>query len=235
MILLFAVAVVIVGSYIQSSIGFGLAVIAAPILFFIDPAYVPAPVTVCALTLSVANTWSHRDSVSFKGLKYAILGRIPGSAAGALLILWLDPDLLGLWLGATVLLAVAISIRSVAITPTTGHMMIAGFFSGFMGTSSSIGGPPMALIMQHQDAQFIRGNLAAFFVVSTLMTLAMLVPVGFFGTEQLLLSLPLLPGTLLGYWLARKTWHLISPRTLRYTTLALCSFCGLFAVISYWV
>ena len=30
-------AVIFVGSYVQSSIGFGLAVIAAPVLFFIDP------------------------------------------------------------------------------------------------------------------------------------------------------------------------------------------------------
>jgi uncharacterized membrane protein YfcA len=235
MTLFFAVAVVVAGSYIQSSIGFGLAVIAAPILFFIDPAYVPAPVTLCAFTLSLANAWSHRESVSFKGVKYAILGRIPGSAAGALLLLWIDQDLLGLWLGITVLMAVALSIKTFALTPTKGHMLTAGFFSGFMGTSSSIGGPPMALVMQHQDARFVRANLAAFFIVSSLMTLMMLIPVGYFGTEQLTRALPLLPGTLLGYWLARKTWHLVSPKILRYSTLVLCSFCGLFAMVSFWV
>ena len=47
--------VIFVGSYVQSSIGFGLAIIAAPLLYFIDPLYVPAPITICALTLSVAN------------------------------------------------------------------------------------------------------------------------------------------------------------------------------------
>ena len=233
--LFYAVTVVVAGSYIQSSIGFGLAIIAAPLLFLVNPAYVPAPITVCAFTLSIANVWSHKESVSLDGLKFAILGRIPGTVAGGLLILWIDQQLLGLWLGVTVLLAVALSVKSVTLTPTNGHMLAAGFFSGFMGTSSSIGGPPMALVMQHQNAQFIRANLSAFFIVSSIMTLAMLAPIGYFGSSQILLSLPLLPGTLLGYWLARKTWHLISPRLLRYSSLVLCSVCGMLATLSYWL
>ena len=57
--LLTAVMVIFVGSYVQSSIGFGLAIIAAPLLYFIDPLYVPAPITICALTLSVALSLIH--------------------------------------------------------------------------------------------------------------------------------------------------------------------------------
>jgi uncharacterized membrane protein YfcA len=233
--LLLAISVITLGSYIQSSIGFGLAIIAAPVLFFLNPAYVPAPITVSAFTLSLLNAWGHRESVSLRGLKYAVIGRVPGSLAGALLIVWIDQEMLGLWLGVTVLLAVAVSLKSVSLTPTTGHMLTAGFMSGFMGTSSSIGGPPMALLLQHQDAKFIRANLSAFFVVSCLMTLAMLAPVGYFGSREIQLALPLLPGTLFGYWLARHTWHLISPRLLRLSSLVLCSVAGVVAVVSYWL
>jgi uncharacterized membrane protein YfcA len=232
--LLLAISIITLGSYIQSSIGFGLAIIAAPVLFFLDPAYVPAPITVSAFALSLVNAWGHRESVSLRGLKYAVIGRVPGSVAGALLIVWIDQDLLGLWLGVTVLLAVAISLKSVALTPTPGRMLTAGFMSGFMGTSSSIGGPPMALLMQHQEARYVRANLSAFFVVSCLMSLAMLAPVGYFGAREVFLALPLLPGTLFGYWLARHTWHLISPRLLRVSSLLLCSTAGIVAVISYW-
>jgi uncharacterized membrane protein YfcA len=114
-------------------------------------------------------------------------------------------------------------------------MLTAGFFSGFMGTSSSIGGPPMALLFLHQDARFVRANLSAFFIVSCLMTLAMLAPVGYFGMREIKLALPLLPGTLLGFWLARHTWHLISPRFLRLSSLAMCSICGVLAVASFWL
>lgn len=230
-----AFSAVLLGSYIQSSIGFGLAIIAAPLLFLLDPDYVPAPVTVCAFTLSLANAWSHRREISFAGLQYAILGRIPGSIAGAGLLLWIDKQLLALWLGVSVLVAVLLSLRNLALAPTRNTLLTAGFLSGFMGTSSSIGGPPMALVMQHQEARYIRGNLSAFFVVSCLMSLGMLIPVGYFGLLQLRLSLPLLPATLLGYWLARQTWHRFSTRVLRRFSLLLCSVAGITAIVSYWL
>ena len=63
-----AIVVIFVGSYVQSSIGFGLAIIAAPVLFFIDPLYVPAPITISALTLSIAITYKHWNAISFQNL-----------------------------------------------------------------------------------------------------------------------------------------------------------------------
>ncbi|MXX07577.1 MAG: sulfite exporter TauE/SafE family protein [Gammaproteobacteria bacterium] len=229
------VLIVVAGSFVQTAIGFGLAVIAAPLLFFIDPAYVPAPITVAALTLSLANAWRFRHSISLAGLKFAILGRVPGTVAGGLLIFWIDQRTLGLWLGISVLVAVWLSFGKVAFRPTRGAMFSAGFLSGFMGTSSSIGGPPMALVLQHQTADFIRANMAAFFVVSCIMSLAMLSFVGRFGEQHILLSLPFMPASLLGYWLAMRSVHLITSRMLRLGSLSLCAVAGLAAVISYWM
>lgn len=229
-----ALAIVFVGSYIQSSIGFGLAIIAAPALYFIDPLYVPAPITVAALVLSLPNTLRHRHAVSFQGLKFAIVGRVPGTAAGGLLLVWMDQRVLALWLGVSVLAAVLLSMAKVALRPTSGAMFSAGFLSGFMGTSSSIGGPPMVLVMQHQDSDFIRANLAAFFIASCLMSLLMLFWVGRFGWQHVLMSLPMVPATLAGYWAAMRTLHLVSPRVLRRASLLLCSTAGAGAVLSYW-
>ena len=230
-----AALVIVVGSFVQSSIGFGLAVIAAPILFFIDPLYVPAPITVSAFTLSLVNAYKHRHSISFKGLQYAIMGRVPGTIVGGMLLVWIDHEQLALWLGISVLFAVALSLKNIAIRPTNGAMFSAGLLSGFMGTSSSIGGPPMALVMQHQEGNFIRANLSAFFIVSCLMSLAMLSAMGQFGMEQVMISLPLMPATLVGYWIAMKTLHKISHQTLRLSSLCMCAIAGSAAVISYWV
>lgn len=230
-----AIAVIVVGSFVQTSIGFGLAVIAAPILFFIDPLYVPAPITVCAFTLSLVNAYKHRQSISLKGLQFAVLGRVPGTIAGGMLLWWIDQAQLALLLGLSVLLAVGLSLKNIILKPTNGAMFSAGFLSGFMGTSSSIGGPPMALVLQHQESHFIRANLAAFFIVSCLMSLAMLSAVGQFGKAQLVASLPLMPATLVGYWLAMKTLHKISHQTLRTSSLSLCAIAGCAAIVSYWI
>ncbi|HAJ75250.1 MAG: sulfite exporter TauE/SafE family protein [Gammaproteobacteria bacterium] len=230
-----AVLVIFIGSYVQSSIGFGLAIIAAPVLFFIDPLFVPAPITLCALTLSLANAVKHWHSISFEGLKFAILGRIPGTVAGGLLLFWIDQQQLALWLGISVISAVLLSLANVVLKPTPGALLSAGFLSGFMGTSSSIGGPPMALVLQHQENDFIRANLAAFFVVSCLMSLMMLSTIDRFGVEEVLLALPLLPATLVGYWAAMRTLHLISHQNLRRGSLFLCALAGAAAIVSYWV
>ena len=229
-----AVAVIFVGSYVQSSIGFGLAIIAAPVLFFIDPLYVPAPITISAFTLSLANAAKHWHSISFEGLKFAIIGRIPGTVAGGLLLFWIGQEQLALWLGISVIAAVLLSLSNVVLKPTPGALFSAGFLSGFMGTSTSIGGPPMALLYQHEENDFIRANMAAFFCVSCLMSLIMLATVGQFGMEHVLISLPLMPATLLGYWVAMKTLQSISHQNLRHFSLLICAIAGSVAVASYW-
>lgn len=229
------VFVIFVGSFVQSSIGFGLAIIAAPILFLIDPLYVPAPITISALTLSVANSYSHWRSISFRGLKFSILGRIPGTVSGGFLLLWIDQQALALWLGLSVLVAVALSMSNIVFKANGKSLFCAGFLSGFMGTSTSIGGPPMALVMQHQENDFIRANLAAFFVVSSIMSLAMLSSIGRFGMEHIMISLPLMPATLAGYWVGMRTMHRISHENLRRFSLVLCVIAGLAAIASYWV
>ena len=225
-----AALVIFIGSYVQSSIGFGLAIIAAPFLFFIDPLYVPAPITVSAFTLSLANAARHWHLISFEGLKFAIIGRIPGTIGGGLLLFWISQEQLALWLGISVIVAVGLSLGNVAFKPTPGAL-----FSVFMGTSSSIGGPPMALVLQHQENDFIRANMAAFFCVSCLMSLLMLATIDRFRIEHILISLPLMPATLLGYWFAMKTLHKISHQNLRRASLALCTIAGSVAIASYWL
>ncbi len=231
--ILLACLFMFLGAFVQTSIGFGLAVVAAPVLYFINPAYVPIPITLAVLGLSLLNAFSFRKDVALGSLKSAIIGRVPGSLAGAALLLWIDKDLLALWIGISVLLAVAVSLSSLRWQPTAGRLMLAGFMSGFMGTSSSIGGPPMALVWQHQDIKLIRANLAAFFAVSCLVSLIVLLPTDYFRWQHVWLSLPLLPATLAGYLLARRTMHRLPHRAIRSGSLVLCSVSGIAAVLSF--
>ncbi|HAG73516.1 MAG TPA: permease [Gammaproteobacteria bacterium] len=230
-----AMLIIFVGSYVQSSIGFGLAIISAPVLFFIDPIYVPAPITISALTLSIANAVKHRHAVSFTDLRFAILGRVPGTVVGGLLLIWMDVQGLALFLGVSVIAAVLLSLSGLRLRATKASMFSAGLLSGFMGTSSGIGGPPMALVMQHEGSDFIRANLAAFFIVSSIMSLIMLTAVDRFGQKEMIISLPLMPAALAGYWVAMRTLHLVSHEGLRLFSLLLCILAGSAAILSYWM
>ncbi|WP_198419121.1 sulfite exporter TauE/SafE family protein [Motilimonas pumila] len=231
--ILIAMLVIIIGAYLQSAIGFGLAIATAPVLYFLSPDYVPAPITMVAVGLSLTNAWHYRQDLSLKGLSHAILGRIPGTLAGGALLWYINAQQLSLLIGLTVLAAVAVSLLPVRIEPTPKRLAWAGFFSGLFGTSSGIGGPPMALLLQHQAANVIRANLAAFFLVSSLMSLAVQGASGYLTWHHVQLTWPLIPASFVGYWLAKRTNHLIAKHQLRMMSLVLCCVSGGAAVVGY--
>jgi len=230
-----AALIIFIGSFVQSAIGFGLAIVAAPFLFLLSPDYVPAPITFVALVLSVANTYRYRSNISLKGLGAAIVGRIPGTVAGGALLLWVDAKSLSLWLGLSVLIAVAVSLLPVRIAPTPPRMLFAGFLSGFMGTSTAIGGPPLALLLQHEQANLIRANLSAFFIVSCILSLLTQGYTGHMSWHHFTLTLPLIPAMLLGYWLATRYVERIASHHIRLVSLCICSFSGIGAIALYWM
>lgn len=227
---LIAALLIFVGSFVQTAIGFGLAIVAAPLLFLVSPDYVPAPICIVALFISILNALKHRDSVEIGGLKMALIGRIPGSIAGGVLLVMVSTELLALWLGLLVLFAVVVSLLPFRIEPTPTRMGIAGFFSGFFGTSSAIGGPPMALLLQHQEANQLRGNLSAFFVFSSIISLVVHAPAGFLTLHHIWISIPLIPAAWLGYRFARATTHSLPKEKIRIGALILCSISGATAV-----
>ncbi|GLT19160.1 UPF0721 transmembrane protein [Vibrio zhanjiangensis] len=227
---LIAAFLIFLGAFVQTAIGFGLAIVAAPLLFLVSPDYVPAPICLVALYISILNALKHRDSVEIGGLKMALIGRVPGSIAGGVLLVMVSTDILALWLGMLVLLAVAMSFLPFRIEPTSPRMMVAGFFSGFFGTSSGIGGPPMALLLQHQEANQLRGNLSAFFVFSSVISLVVQMPVGFLTLHHLWITVPLIPASWLGYKLARATTQTLQKEKIRFAALLLCTISGATAV-----
>lgn len=227
---LIAMFLIFLGSFVQTAIGFGLAIVAAPLLFLISADYVPAPICIVALFISILNALKHRSNIELGGLKMALIGRVPGSIAGGILLVLVSTDVLALWLGLLVLFAVAVSLLPYRIEPTPVKMGIAGFFSGFFGTSSAIGGPPMALILQHQEANQLRGNLSAFFVFSSIISLIIQIPAGFLTLHHLWITIPLIPSAWLGYKLAMMTTQSLPKDNIRFAALLLCTISGVTAV-----
>lgn len=215
-----AAAAVFVGALLQGAVGFGFALISAPILFMIDERLVPGPIIVAATALTSLS--AHRDwhAVDFIGLKWGLAGRLPGTLLGALVLFALPPDGLAAPLGAIVLLAVAISASGVRVDPDPRNLVAAGVLSGFMGTTSSIGGPPMAMVYQHSSGERLRGTLGVYFVVGAVMSLVALAAVGRFGAYELKWGVALLPSTVLGFVLSKRLTVLLDGGYTRIAVLA---------------
>lgn len=229
---LIAMLLISIGAFIQTTTGFGMAVVASPLLLYLSPEYIPGPIIIVGLFLSSINVIKYRVHVSWKGLKQCIIGLLPGTLAGASVLYLIDVKQLSILLGCTVLLAVAVSLLPIKVEVTPRKLILGGFFSGLLGTSSGIGGPPMALLLQHQQAHLIRANMAAFFLMSCVLSLGIQIPIGYMNFEHLKLALPLIPAGYIGYRLAIAVVDRIPQKVIRNVSLVLCLVAGMGAIYS---
>ncbi|MFA0082500.1 sulfite exporter TauE/SafE family protein [Vibrio breoganii] len=223
---------VFLGAFIQTATGFGMAVVAAPVLIIIYPELIPGPLIVVGLVLALINAFKYREHISWASLQSAVIGLVPGTLAGAMLLYLFDVAQFSTFVGVVVLLAVMISLLPIKIDETPNRLLMAGFISGFLGTSSGIGGPPLALLWQHQKAHLVRANLAVFMVVSCLMSLLIQIPIGYMSMQHVYLALPLLPASYLGYRSAIFFVEYLSQKMVRSLSLLLCSLAGFGTIYS---
>ena len=221
-----ASGIVAVGAMVQGSVGFGLGLVAAPTLMLIDNRMVPGPLLFAALTLTLLMTHREWRAIDFMGLSWALGGRVAGVVAGASTLTLLSGDGIAIVFGLLVLTAVALSASGLHVTPGPGTLIGAGALSGFMGTLSAIGGPPIALLYQHADGPRIRGTLSVFFVVGTGLSLAALRFIGRLGAVEFILAASLLPGIVLGFAVSGMTRRFLDRGYTRVAVLAVSATAG---------
>jgi uncharacterized membrane protein YfcA len=177
----------------------GLGLLAAPVITVLDPSVMPGAVQVVNLTLPVLTLAAEWRAVDWRGLGFALLGRLPGSLVGAVIVVHVSTQALGLFVGTMVLVAVAVTATAVAVPRTAVTLGAAGFVSGVTGTATGIGGPPMALVYQHAKGRQVRATLAMYFFLSAGQSLAILAVVDHLPARSLLAGVLLIPFMAAGF------------------------------------
>jgi uncharacterized membrane protein YfcA len=193
-----ALAAVAVGALAQGAVGFGFGMLAAPVLALIDESLVPGGVLLLGLTVAAIVAWQERGALDWHGIRWALVGRVVGTLAGAYAVTRLSHDALAITLGMIVLVAVAVSVSGRHLRVSAPTLVGAGAMSGVMGTLTSVGGPPMALVCQREKAATLRSTLAGFFLFGATFSLLVLTASGEVGRDQLVGGAVLLPGLLCG-------------------------------------
>ncbi len=188
-----------VGAFVQGSVGFGHNLIAAPIYVLVDPRLVPGPAIASAGVLVALTMVRDHKGLHLGEVSTALVGRVPGTLLAALAVAVLPTHGLAVFFSVLVLVAVGITASGVSVQPSRPTLLGAGALSGFMGTATSIGGPPMAMLYASQSGRYLRGTLAGFFLVGIGMSLTALVATGSFGLEELRLALLPIPGIAVGF------------------------------------
>ncbi|MGL6123337.1 MAG: sulfite exporter TauE/SafE family protein [Shewanella sp.] len=219
--------IVFFGALTQSLIGFGLAVVASPLLYIVDPQLVPAPIIAMGFSIALLTLLRERGHLEFNGLQYALLGRVPGGFIGASLLLFAPQPILGLSIAAIVTVAVILSLYKFSLPVNKKTLFGAGVVSGIFGNIAAIGGPPMAILLSGKDASQFRAALSAFFIFSSMIALTILAITGLLELKHLWLSLMLLPSVILGYLVAGRLVGRVDKDKTKMATLVLCSISAL--------
>lgn len=233
--MLMALLIVFVASVVQTSSGLGFGMVAAPLLFLIDPILVPGPILLLSLLVSILAAVREWHAIDFRGLSVALGGRIPGTVLAGLTISLVPVAMFGLIFGVLVLLAVLISVVAGKIAPSSRVLLPAGFISGYMGTLTSIGAPPMALAYQHGSPATIRSTMATYFVVGAAFSIVTLAWFGRFGKEEVVASVVFIPPLLAGFWASNYVVRRLDGNRVRQILLGLCAIASLILIAKSWI
>jgi hypothetical protein len=202
--------VVFVATVIRSAFGFGEALIAVPLLAFVIPLEVAAPlavlVSITVAAIVVAQDWRN---IHFRSAGWLVLSTIPGIPLGLLLLTSRHQIFVKAALGVIILLFAAYSLvgRSPLELKSDNRawLLACGFCAGILGGAFGMNGPPLAIYgsMRRWSAQHFRATLQAYFLPASLLGMVGYLIAGLCTrtvTRYYLISLPV---TLVALFLGR--------------------------------
>ena len=207
--------VILIGSASQAAIGMGLNLFAIPPLLLIDPIYAPGPVLVASFALAVLALWRVPAQVNGQELKFAIAGLAVGTALAGVAVALIDSASVARLLGLFVVLGVGLALSGWSAALNERNLVVSGAGAGLLGTIAGVHAPPIALLYQGLEPDRVRGALLTFVGIGNLFSIMALMVVGRFGTDQFLATILLIPGVLIGLWVAPWLARLIDARLLR--------------------
>jgi uncharacterized membrane protein YfcA len=149
-------ALIFTSAFIQSVSGFGYALLSVPILTALlggPMAVSTILITGTACDLAILGVRHRLPRPAVREVVSLALWSAPGMICGAWLLLALPPRWLQAFVALIVILAVALRLSSArvgtaTIRPSWG--VLAGFTSGALSTSTSLGGPPTVMYLTHR-------------------------------------------------------------------------------------
>ncbi|MDA8185347.1 MAG: TSUP family transporter [Acidimicrobiales bacterium] len=197
-----AIAIEVLGATVQGVFGFGINLLAAPLLVLVDPHFAPAPVVLASLVGSAMIVVRERGSADRASIAWALGGRVPGTALGALVVLAAAGARLRPVVGLVVLAAVGLSLAGRSLARSPRNLLGVGAASGVMNMIAGLGGAPFGLVCRDMPGPVLRPTLAAYVLAGGTMSAAALALTGELGVESLRLTALLIPGVLVGFALS---------------------------------
>jgi uncharacterized protein len=207
---IYVLAVIFVSTFIRSTLGFGEALVAVPLLALRIPVTVAAPlavlISVLVAAVVVIQDWRH---IQFRSAAWLVVASLFGIPLGLLLLISVNEQFVKLILGIVIATFAAYSLAARGkLHLEKDHnawLLAAGFFSGILGGAYGMNGPPLVVYgsLRRWPPQHFRATLQGYFLPASLIGLIGYVALGLWSREVSRLFLLALPGVLLAIVIGR--------------------------------
>ncbi|HPE24180.1 MAG: sulfite exporter TauE/SafE family protein [Rhodobacteraceae bacterium] len=197
-------AIVFFAGIVQAGLGMGFGLTAAPMVALLDPMLVPAPVLILGFFSSAWVAILHRGQIVWPEVGLATAGRFAGVAITTALLVSFSRDAFTIAFAVLVILAVAMSLAGVRFPFNRLSLVAVAVVSGIMGTITSVGAPPLALVYQSRPPGPSRATLAAFFTLGVALSLGALILTGWCRWHDAELAAVMAPAMIAGLLVAGR-------------------------------
>lgn len=217
--------IVLVSGFIQSITGFGFALIATPLLFFLLDPRTAIVIVVCLGSFNMlVLTIVYRKHINKKRTVFLSIGSVIGIPLGAYLLSVMSPTAIKLVVASvTIILSIFLMINRVHyLRPFVFWHIVTGFFSGLLSSSTSMGGPPAVLFLLSQNlnkTEFL-GTISAVGIILSIFTIGTFGSMGMINNYILKTSAIALPALAIGIFLGTKMIQKINNNLFRYIAIA---------------
>ena len=181
----------------------GGALIAAPTLLLVNPIFVPLPILIANILVSALASKREWSAVHRHDLTYILAGRLAGTIPALMILSLLSQKAFDITFSALIFAAVLLSLIGIAIPINRLSLFLAGSLSGLMGTISSIGGPPTALVYKQVAGPRFRATMSMQLLIGGLISVIGIILTTSFSHAQMAASIVLLPGVIGGYYVSK--------------------------------
>ncbi len=219
--ILIVLALTALGSMIHGTTGIGLGLVTGPFLLSIEPRFVPGPIILASVMISIRHLLAERDHIDRGTMTRIAIGMPIGGAAALALLAVIDDRTMAITIGGLVIVAAVLLLIGFTLTSSSRTMVGAGAGAAFGALAAALPGPPLVMALHDRPAPELRATAAAAGVMTAMVTTGSLLAVGRFGWHELRLLALMTPAVIAGLGLARLVRPRVDQRLFRLFVLTL--------------
>ena len=215
--------ILIVSSILQMATGVTAGMIIVPFLAMISYTLIPVPIAFASLALTAMMAFKGREYIDTKNMLQISLGMLAGILLSVLILKNIQFEYLGLIFGVFILISICISIKIKRFTLNKKLNYSGGFIAGIMGSMAAVGGQILALLFQNHPLESLKATLAFLYTLFSTVMLIVFFMFGEFSYSQLISGFYMMPGFIIGFFIAPIFAKYFNPKYSRVMVLSMAT------------